>query len=85
MEGMLVTIRLEDLEPSSEEEAAPSGLLRVIVKAREPGYVPEAAEVRARIDAFLFTADIPAQALDAVRHDPNVVSVSAGKKLRLVE
>lgn len=53
----------------------------VIVKVKEPGYVPEGFRVRSRIDACLFTADATPQGLEAAEHDPRVESIAAAERL----
>ena len=55
-----MTIRFEDLKPGSPEQAKPTGTVHVIVKVRKAGYVPSAVKLRARIDEYLFTAEVDA-------------------------
>lgn len=80
-----MTIRLDDLKPEDPEKAMPTGTVQVIVKVRKAGYVPPAVTLRARIDEYLFTADVPADELRQLERNPQVVSVAANKKLRIIE
>ncbi|HZM78829.1 MAG TPA: hypothetical protein VFC19_24135 [Candidatus Limnocylindrales bacterium] len=55
--------------------------VRVIVKVRNPGYVPEGFEVRSRIDDIMFTAEASEAALTAAAGDPQVKSVERARPL----
>ena len=78
-------IKLDQLKPGALDSATPTGTVQVIMKVRDPGYVPSEATVRARIDEHLFTADVPADGLARLQENPKVVSVVANKKLRIVD
>lgn len=80
-----MTIRIDDLKPGDPERLGPTGTVQVIVKVRKADYVPPAVTLRARIDEYLFTADVQADELPLVERDPQVVSLAANKKLRLIE
>ena len=80
-----MTIRISDLRRGDPDAAKPTGTVQVIVKVRDAGYVPPAVKLRARVDEHLFTADVEADALSQIERDPQVVSVSRGKKLRLID
>jgi hypothetical protein len=58
--------------------------VELIVKSRKSNYVPPGVAVRARIDPYLFTGEAPASVLSQLEQDPEVVSVSLGKKLRTI-
>jgi hypothetical protein len=59
--------------------------LSAIVKVSEAGYVPEAADQRARISDTLFTANFRRDLLDALEDDPLVVSVELSERLGLID
>jgi len=80
-----MSIRFDDLSPVDPNKVVPTGTVQVIVKVRQAGYVPPAVRVRARIDEHLFTADIPANELPYLERDPQVLSVAANKKLRIID
>ena len=61
------------------------GVVEVVVKVREPDYVPTNVRVRAKIDARMFTGEIAASELENLERDPQVVSVAMGKKLHLID
>jgi len=63
---------------------APTGRIPVIVKVAEDEYVPAGVEVRARISARLFTAQVDTGDLPRLEHDSRVVSVSVAKPIRPV-
>jgi hypothetical protein len=75
-----------DLGPAGRSQragqASGSARSRVIVKVKEPGYVPEGFEVRARVDDILFTADATESALASAAQDPNVESIEHTRRLR---
>jgi hypothetical protein len=76
---------LKKLESSSISQArGPESdeAVEVIVKVRTENYTPPNVEVRAQIDACLFTCSIPAKTLQTLEDDPNVVSIALSKKLR---
>lgn len=58
------------------------GRTRVIVKVREPGYVPEGFRLRTRVDDLLFTADAAEAAVAVASADPHVESIERGATLR---
>ena len=79
-------MKLDKLElTSAPRDLAPDQVVRAIVKVNRPDYVPEGCEVRARVDATMFTAEFPAKRLDAIQADPAVVSVALAKPLRSAE
>jgi hypothetical protein len=59
--------------------------LSAIVKVSEAGYVPEAADQRARISDTLFTANVRRDLLGALEDDPRVVSVELSERLGLID
>lgn len=63
----------------------PKDTVSAIFKVKEPWYVPPTVRLRARIDATLFTGEIKAESLEQIESDPNVVSVSLAKPLRVIE
>ena len=69
-------------ELGSPAEAAAAPTARVIAKVRTPNYVPPGFVVRTRIDATMFTADAPPDAVDAANDDPEVESISHARNLR---
>lgn len=58
-----------------------TGTLAVIVKVQTPGHVPQAAQLRARIDDTLFTADVEAARLAEVEADPDVLAISPATRI----
>ncbi|RVU17791.1 hypothetical protein [Methylobacterium oryzihabitans] len=60
------------------------GVVGVIVRVSEPGYVPPGVTVRSRVDALLMTAEAPASHLTALDADPKVESVKLSRPLRVV-
>jgi hypothetical protein len=66
----------------SAQEAGES--VELIVKSKKLDYVPPGVMVRARIDPYLFTGEAPVSVLNQLEEDPEVVSVSLGKKLRTI-
>ena len=60
-------------------------LLSAIVKVNEPGYVPEAADNRARISDTLFTANVRRAGLEALEEDPRVESVELNERLDQID
>lgn len=69
----------------SLDDVDPDELLSAIVKVNEAGYVPEAADERARVSETLFTANVRRAALDKLEDDPRVVSVELSKRLGLID
>lgn len=63
----------------------PEDTVSAIFKVKEPWYVPPTVRLRARIDATLFTGEMQADSLAQIEADPNVVSVSLAKPLRVIE
>ena len=59
--------------------------LSAIVKVSEAGYVPDAADQRARISDTLFTANVRRDLLGALEDDPRVVSVQLSERLGLID
>ncbi|MBA3314954.1 MAG: hypothetical protein H0T47_16910 [Planctomycetaceae bacterium] len=80
-----MSIRIDDLKLGDPEQRTPTGTVQVIVKVRNAGYVPPAVTIRARIDEHIFTADVPAGELPQLESNPQVVSIAANKKLRIIE
>ncbi|HEX5657660.1 MAG TPA: hypothetical protein VFX59_10720 [Polyangiales bacterium] len=69
---------------TEREEAAQTGeRLTAIVKVSTPGYRPAQVEVRKELGPLLFTAELLASDLDALKRDPSVVEVSPAKRLPL--
>ncbi len=61
--------------------AAGSGRHGVIVKVRQPGYVPPGFIVRSRIDDRMFTAEVDDAALAAAAEDPGIESLEHPRRL----
>ncbi|MBM3458565.1 MAG: hypothetical protein FJX77_08560 [Armatimonadetes bacterium] len=80
-----MNISIDDLEPGNPGQATPTDMAQVIVKVREAGYVPPTVTLRARIDEYLFTADVPVDKFPELEHNPQVVSMAATEKLRIIE
>ena len=83
-------LNLKDLEklsagPAPARQFTPGQKLQAIVRVREAGYVPPGVHVRARIDERLFTADFPAEQLEAMRLDRGVASVELNEPLRQID
>ena len=58
---------------------------QIAAMIRKAGYEPPEVILRARIDDYLFTADIPSDELPQLDRNPQVVSVAENKKLRIIE
>lgn len=63
--------------PAGAGAAAAAGAaeVSVVVQVTESNYVPEGVDIRARISARMFTAQLPAAGLEQLQQDPRVVSV----------
>jgi hypothetical protein len=70
---------------ASQASAGHDDTLAVIVKVRQPGYVPRAARRRAAISDTLFTAELERRLLPELERDPLVVSVELGRPLHGAE
>jgi hypothetical protein len=70
---------------SSLGELDPNELLSAIVKVKEPGYVPAAADERSRASDRLFTANVRRSDLDALAEDARVESVELSERLGLID
>ena len=79
------SVKLELSRTDKSDERRLDGIVEAIFKVSKADYVPEGVNVRSRIDAIMFTGDLPAAFLEHVEDDKNVVSVSLSKKLRLIE
>jgi len=82
-------VDLEDLKKlkieEAHEEGPTEGEVQAIVRVRESGYVPAGVTVRARIDDQLFTANVAAERLGALRGDAKVVSVEVSRALPKID
>ena len=56
-----------------------------ILKVKQPDYVPQGVQVRARADAMVFTAAFRTELLAQLETDPAVVSISLPKRLRIIK
>ena len=63
----------------------PNEVVEAILKLRTPNYVPVGVDVRARIDATMFTGTFPARVLEQIDADADVISVALSKRLRIIE
>lgn len=70
---------------SSLGDLDPDELLSAIVKVKEAGYVPKAADERARASDMLFTANVRRSDLDALAKDDRVESVELSERLGLID
>jgi len=70
---------------ASEGKLGHRETVEAIVKVNEPGYVPDAVRVRARIDPFMITGEARTEDLMELELDPKVESVSVGRRLRVIE
>lgn len=59
-------------------------IVEAIVKVDVSEYVPPDIDVRARVDAHLFTASGPLVAFKQLENDAHVVSISVSRPLRLM-
>ena len=77
--------KLEKRSPpgAATEQAAGEEVLTAIVRVKRAGYRPANVTLRASIDECLFTAELPASQLQALRSDAGVESVSLGEPLPL--
>ena len=60
-------------------------VVEAIVKVKTAHYVPKNVKVRAQIDPYLFTCELPSANLLHLEKDPNVVSFSISKNLHAIE
>ena len=77
--------QLEPATPGDEADRSPDEAISAIFKVSEPDYVPPGIKVRGRIDAVMFTGEVPARRLREVESDPRVVSVTPSKTLRMID
>ncbi len=49
--------------------------VQVVVRVTESDYVPDCVQIRARISAVMFTAQLPVAHLEQLQQDPRVESV----------
>ena len=61
----------------------PDTVVRAVFKVHQAHYVPPGVEVRARVDATHFTAQLRLDRIQDVNNDPKVAAVSLSKKLHL--
>lgn len=66
------------------EWATGTDAVEVIVKVRQPNYVPIGIKVRAQISPMLFTSTVPGADLKNLEEDPGVHSVSVSQALRTI-
>ena len=59
--------------------------VEAIVKVKQAHYVPDNVIVRARIDPYLFTCEMPSAHLQHLEMDPKVLSFSINKKLHAAD
>lgn len=59
--------------------------LALIVKVKEPGYVPEGFQVRTRINEYLFTAEGAPAAVQSNRHNDAIESISINEPLQMID
>jgi len=76
--------KLESSPASVLGSTSSEPMLTAIVKVSDPQYVPAEIEVRARIDATLFTAELSTAQLSTLETDPKVVSVALSRPQRLI-
>jgi hypothetical protein len=58
--------------------------VEMIVKVKEDDYVPAGVNVRARVDATMFTAEASPSLIARLEHDPKVRSVAVSRPLRII-
>lgn len=68
-----------------EEKPSPGQQVKAIVRVSEGGYVPPGVNVRSRIDDQIFTAEMPADRVPALREDARVVSVEVSHPLQKID
>lgn len=56
-----------------------------ILKVTTGGYVPDGVALRRRIDATMFTADVPEDELATLEADDQVESVAISERLDIIE
>lgn len=83
-------LNLKDLSklqagPAPAREFSPGQVLTAIFHVRQTRYVPQGVQVRGWIDETLFTANFPAEKLEAVRQDRGVISVELSEPLRQID
>jgi|SRR5215218_2395270 len=66
-------------------DVADDELLAAVVEVSEPGYVPNAAEQRAKITDTLFTANLRRAQLSELERDSRVVSVELNRRLERLD
>lgn len=80
--------KLGKLEYSAKTSAGrycPDDIVEAIFKVSKADYVPEQVKVRSRIDGTMFTGEVTFGSLEELEQDPNVVSVSVSKRLRILK
>ncbi len=77
--------QLESSTPGDEADRSPDEAISAIFKVSEPDYVPPGIKLRGRIDAVMFTGEVPARRLREVESDPRVVSVTPSKTLGMID
>jgi hypothetical protein len=76
-------LRFDEVSAARPRTSEANGRIRVIVKVRKPGYVPEGFMLRTRVDDLLFTAEARDADVVTASADPDVESVERGAPLRL--
>ena len=68
-------------QPQSSANAEADTEVSVIVKVREPNYVPEGMTIRSRINELIFTANAVLSVLAKAERDPLVESIGAPRPI----
>lgn len=79
--------KLSKLEYASAKTHKPidaDARLEAVFRVKQDDYVPSKVNLRARIDARMFTGTVQAADLKAVETDAKVKAVSVSRKLRMI-
>ena len=75
--------KLQITESSLTENS--SDTVEAIFKVRQPNYIPEGVQLRARIDATMFTGTVQSCEVNRVQSDQYVESVEVSSRLQIIE
>ena len=81
LSSKLGKLQITDSAPSEDEKET----IEAVFKVSDPDYIPDGVEMRARIDATMFTGTIPSGEVERIQSDPKVESVEVSKRLRIID
>ena len=77
--------KIQKGKPGKLKPLDPEAITEAIVKVNVSDYVPKNVTVRARIDQFMFTAEMATKEIENLQKDGKIVSVEASKKIGFIE